>query len=257
MIINCRVCNAHKAGKIFSANILGGSVDYFECKACEYVQTEHPHWLDKAYSSAINNCDTGIMTRNQSNVGLVVATLSILGKMDGTVVDCAGGYGILVRLLRDRGVEALWADAYCQNLLAIGFEHTNQKAELVTAFEAFEHFVDPLVETEKLFSIAPNLLISTSLIPLPTPKPNEWWYYGLDHGQHIGFFRLKTLQHIADKFGKYFVSDGATCHLFTDEPVNQFGWKLKTRIGKRYPSIFDGKLHSKTWSDFEIMSGKL
>lgn len=123
MIASCRVCNAYKAEKIFSANILGGGVNYFECKACEYVQTEYPRWLDKAYSSAINNCDTGIMARNQSNVGLVVATLSILGKMNGTVVDCAGGYGILVRLLRDRGVEALWADAYCQNLLAVGFEY--------------------------------------------------------------------------------------------------------------------------------------
>lgn len=253
----CRLCSGNIGSPIFSGFVFNNNIKYFECQTCAYVQTEYPHWLDKAYSSAINNCDTGIMARNQSNVGLVVATLSTLGKVDGTVVDCAGGYGILVRLLRDRGVEALWADAYCQNLLAVGFEHTNQKADLVTAFEAFEHFVDPLVEAEKLFSIAPNLLISTSLIPSPTPSLNEWWYYGLDHGQHIGFFRLKTLRHIAHKFGKYFISDGATYHLFTDAPINQFGWKMKSRIGRHYPSIFDRKLQSKTWSDFEKISGKV
>lgn len=253
----CRSCSDNIGSPIFSELIFNNVVNYFECQMCGYVQTECPYWLDKAYSSAINNCDTGIMARNQSNVGLVLATLSTLGKMDSTVVDCAGGYGILVRLLRDRGIEALWTDPYCQNLLAVGFEHTNQKAALVTAFEAFEHFVDPLVEAEKLFSIAPNILISTSLIPSPTPKPNEWWYYGLDHGQHIGFFKLKTLQYISSKFGKYFVSDGASCHLFTDKPVNQFSWKWKVHVGRRFPSLFDRKLQSKTWSDFEKMSLKI
>ena len=120
MTVNCRVCNATNIEKIFSASILGRSVDYFECKVCDYVQTEAPTWLDEAYSSAINNCDTGIMVRNQANVGLVLATLAALSQINGRVVDCAGGYGILVRLLRDRGVEALWSDPYCKNLLAIG-----------------------------------------------------------------------------------------------------------------------------------------
>jgi hypothetical protein len=52
-------------------------------------------------------------------------------------VDCAGGYGILTRLLRDIGVDALWSDPFCQNLMALGFEHSNEPAELVTAFEEF------------------------------------------------------------------------------------------------------------------------
>ena len=200
---NCRVCGVENNQAIFSDHIFEEKIYYFECSACGYVQTEQPYWLERAYSSAINNCDTGIMVRNQSNVGLTLATLSVIKKANATVVDCAGGYGILVRLLRDRGVEALWSDPYCQNLLAVGFEYTNEKAELVTAFEAFEHFVDPLTEAEKLFAIAPNLLISTNLISTPAPQPGQWWYYGLDHGQHIGFFRLQTLKFIAKKFGKY------------------------------------------------------
>jgi hypothetical protein len=257
MTINCRVCNAPKVEKLFSAYLLDRSVDYFECKVCEYVQTEAPTWLDEAYASAIHNCDTGIMARNQANVGLVLATLTDIGQINGRVVDCAGGYGILVRLLRDRGIDAMWSDPYCKNLLAVGFEHANEKADLVTAFEAFEHFVDPLIEADKLFAIAPNLLISTSLIASPAPPPNEWWYYGVDHGQHIGFFRLQTLKFIAQKFGKQLVSDGMGCHLFTDKPISSWQWNLSVRIGRRLPIIFGRRLNSKILEDYEKMSKSL
>jgi hypothetical protein len=159
--------------------------------------------------------------------------------------------------LRDRGVEALWSDPYCQNLLAVGFEYTSEKADLVTAFEAFEHFVDPLLEAEKLFAIAPNVLISTSLIDTPTPLPHEWWYYGLDHGQHIGFFRVKTLEFMAKRYGKCLTTDGVGCHLFTDKPVNLTRWKWTMRLARRVPSLFGRNLQSKIWSDFEKMSGRV
>lgn len=241
---------------VFTGILFDNKINYFECAACGYVQTEHPYWLEKAYSSAINNCDTGIMSRNQSNVGLILATLDALNSFDSTVVDYAGGYGILVRLLRDRGIEALWSDPYCKNLLALGFEHTNEKACLITAFEAFEHFVDPVVEAEKLFSIAPNLLISTFLIPTPTPAPSQWWYYGLGHGQHIGFFRIETLKFIAQKFNKHFVSDGVSCHFFADTAISSLEWNIKIRLARRFPSLYSRKLKSKTWSDFEKMSGR-
>jgi len=229
----CRACSGSLGRPLFQAAIFEKNVNYYECSICGYVQTESPDWLDKAYSAAINSCDTGIMARNQANLNVVVATLSVLGRLNDAIVDCAGGYGILVRLLRDRGVNAHWSDPYCSNLLALGFEHTSEQAGLVTAFEAFEHFFEPMLEIEKLFSISPNLLISTCLIPTPTPKPNEWWYYGLDHGQHIGFFRLKTLQFIARKFNKYLVSDGVGCHLFTDKPVSHIKWNLAVRLSRR------------------------
>ena len=249
----CRICTSDVGKPIFTGLIFKNTINYFECTYCGYVQTEQPFWLDKAYLSAINNSDTGIMARNQSNVGLVLATLYVLNKMNATVVDCAGGYGILVRLLRDRGVEALWSDPYCQNLLAFGFEHTKEKAELVTAFEAFEHFIDPLAEAEKLFSIAPNLLISTEVIETPAPAQDMWWYYGSDHGQHIGFFRMKTLQLLAKKFNKHLVSNGQSYHLFTDKPLSNMQWNLNVRIARKFPSIYGRGLTSKVWPDFEKM----
>jgi len=252
--MNCRVCEGDETALFSSAEIFGRKVDYFECGSCGYVQTEDPSWLDQAYSSPINKCDTGIMARNQCNVSVVLGTLSAIGKKYGCVIDCAGGYGILVRLLRDQGIEALWSDPYCKNLLAIGFEHTSEKVDLVTAFEAFEHFNNPLSETEKLFLMAPNLLISTKIIPSPTPAPTKWWYYGLDHGQHIGFFRKKTLEYLAKKFGKHLVTDGDSYHLFTEVPISSFSWRLKIKLAQRFPLLFTCGHRSKVLDDFQKMS---
>jgi hypothetical protein len=195
------------------------------------------------------------MLRNQINVGKVLVTLAALGNRFARVIDYAGGYGILVRQLRDKGVDALWSDPYCTNLLAIGFEHTDEDASLVTAFEAFEHFVEPLREVEKLFSLAPNLLISTELVATPSPAPEEWWYYGLDHGQHIGFYRMQTLEWIAKKFNKHLLSDGRGYHVFTETKISAAYWHLACKLFSRMPSLFTRGLRSKVWSDFDKMNG--
>lgn len=256
MNLSCRVCGAVHSGPCFSAELLDQHVDYFDCEVCGYLQTQEPTWLDEAYASAINNCDTGIMFRNQINVGTVLATLTALGNRFGRVIDCAGGYGILVRLLRDKGVDALWSDPYCKNLMAIGSEYRGEEASLVTAFEAFEHFVEPICEVGKLFSVAPNLLISTEIIPTPSPAPERWWYYGLNHGQHIGFYRVQTLEWIAKRFGKNLITDGRGYHLFTEDKISATRWSLACKLAHRLPSLFTRGMHSKVWSDFEKMSGK-
>lgn len=227
----CRCCGS-EVKKIFSGSLIGHQVQYFECSNCEYVQTETPFWLDEAYQKAINNTDTGIIARNQKNARVTLFTMLMLGEMDGNLVDCAGGYGILVRLLRDNGINALWSDRYCQNLLANGFEYAGQKARIVTVFEAFEHFVNPAEELDSLLGIAPNILFSTEIIAQPIPDQSDWWYYGKNHGQHIGFFRTSTLQKLAKDRGKYLSSDGQSYHLISDKPLNENIWKLLIRANK-------------------------
>jgi hypothetical protein len=234
--------------------LLKKNVKYYECTHCQYVQTEEPYWLDKAYSNPINASDTGILRRNKYNAKIVISTLSILGKMRGKVVDCAGGYGILVRLLRDYGVDAFWSDPYCENLLAKGFEHHDETATLVTAFEAFEHFVYPMDELEKLFKISQNILLSTEIISTPPPLQKDWWYYGKEHGQHIGFFRVQTLEIMAARIGKKVVSDGKSYHLITNLNISKGHWKAILFLSKVFPSIFTWRLKSKTWDDHHKMA---
>ena len=249
----CRVCG-NNAKYLWSANLLDLTVRYFECEVCGYVQTEPPYWLDRAYAEAINDSDTGIMTRNLNNVQLVLATLVMLGGLRGRVVDYAGGFGILVRLLRDRGIDALWADRYCQNLVARGFEYDSGGAVLVTAFEAFEHFVHPGEEVDRLLTISPNVLFSTELIAGPAPTQGDWWYYGREHGQHIGFFRMKTLAFIAAKSGKYLISDGHSNHLMSDRPVNSMIWRTLLKTNRILPALLRTTSRSKTWQDHLAIS---
>jgi hypothetical protein len=214
-----------------------------------------PYWLDQAYNEVINLSDTGILVRNKINARIVLATMSMLGKLDGTLIDYAGGYGLLVRLLRDYGVNALWSDHYCQNLLAKGFEYKNEGADLVTAFEAFEHFVNPAEELDRLLCIAPNVLFSTELISDPTPTQDDWWYYGREHGQHISFFRVRTLANLARERGKFLVSNGTSHHLISDEPVNHTKWNLLIKINRIMPFLLRRKLVSRVWSDYNLMAG--
>jgi Methyltransferase domain len=252
--IACRLCG-EPARWLFQGRLLEHRVDYFECNACDYVQTETPFWLEQAYAQAINSSDTGILRRNERNARLVIRVLAMLGALKASVIDCAGGYGLLVRLLRDRGVDAWWHDPYCDNLVARGFEaRSGQRARLATAFEALEHFVDPVGEMRALLARADNVLVSTDLIASPAPQPAHWWYYGSEHGQHVGFFRRRTLQALADKLGRHVVSDGKSFHLFTTRPVAHWRWMLARRSTGLSPLIARLSLRSKVWSDHAAMS---
>jgi hypothetical protein len=239
-----------------SGVVLSHQIDYFECDTCGYVQTEWPFWLKEAYSRPINASDTGIVARNVANARIVLGSLWHLGSLTGRVVDFAGGCGLLVRLLRDYGVDALWSDRYCSNMLASGFEHTGEKAELITAFEAFEHFLDPERELGEMFKIAPNVLLSTQLIPEPTPQQDAWWYFGKEHGQHIGFFRLSTLEFLARKHGKTLLTNGTSYHLLTDSHANSALWRFITKFNHLAPPLIARKLFPRTQADMILMTNR-
>jgi len=248
----CRVCNS-PAVKLFSAELLGSTVQYFECTRCGYVQTESPFWIDRAYTEAINDSDTGIMLRNRVNTQLVLMTLLTLRLPRERVVDFAGGYGLLVRQLRDLGVNALWRDKFCANLFARGFEHKDEPAILLTAFEVFEHLVAPMEALEYMLTIAPNVLLSTEVMPTPTPSQGEWWYYGREHGQHVGFYRLRTLQHMAERFGCRLLTDGRTNHLITRGSLPALFWQLGLKLRLLAPILARFLLDSKTLQDRDLM----
>lgn len=251
----CRCCSNIIKSQLFSAKLLNKNISYFDCNVCGYVQTEDPFWLEDAYSSAINNSDTGIMSRNLSNVSLVLATLTLMNYRKFPIVDYAGGHGFLVRLLRDIGVNALWSDAYCENLVARGFEYDKKKQfKLVTVFETFEHFVKPCDEMIKLLDIAPNILLTTNIISNPAPMPSDWWYYGLEHGQHIGFYRLRTLKYLAKKFNLHLISDGTGRHLFSKKKYSYNLWRILIFLSNKFPKLLRMGMKSKTLEDHFFLS---
>ncbi len=247
----CRVCG-ESSGFVFELPVLGNPVGYYECKRCRYLQTQEPYWLERAYKHAINDVDTGIMWRNQTNVGRVVMTMLSYGMLNGRVIDHAGGYGILVRLLRDAGVDASWRDKYCENLLARGFEAAETPFDLLTAFEVLEHLVDPVGELENMLTVAPVLLVTTDLIPTQQTPSSSWWYLGSEHGQHIGFFRMSTLQSIALRLRCCVASDGRSVHIFSRTKVPRL-WGFLQRVKAIWPLLKLLKLQTKIGTDFELV----
>ena len=252
----CRVCGFRPkfvfVGKIFNEI----SIKYFSCKNCGYIQTEHPYWLSKAYESPINSSDTGILVRNLRNRGIVLATLLVLCGVNiknSSVLDSSGGYGILVRLLRDVGIDAWWSDPYAENIFTPSFcDSEDEIYDLVTSFEAFEHYVEPLISFHAIQCRAASLLISTELYPESNPSPDKWDYFGLDHGQHIGFYKKNTLQYMANKYQLNLYSYGNCYHLFTTKKINYPLWLLLMRISSALPCVMGRLTSGKIDSDTKV-----
>ncbi|MDP2237972.1 MAG: class I SAM-dependent methyltransferase [Bacteroidales bacterium] len=249
--LSCKICD-QEANYVFNSTILKKyEISYFQCTNCKYLFTEKPFWLEEAYKEPINISDTGLVERNIYLSKITSRVLFYLFDHEGTYLDYGGGYGLYVRLMRDIGFNFLWDDIFTTNLLSKGFEFSNESIELLTCFETFEHLENPIIEIEKMLKISSNILFTTELYPEPMPSPENWWYYALDHGQHISFYNLRTLNFIADKFDLNIYSNGTNLHLFTSKKLNKYIWQML--ISKRFLFILDKlmkrKLISKTWTD--------
>jgi len=252
--LDCRICS-FSAPEVFSSNLLNKyTVKYFQCSKCGYVQTENPHWLEEAYKTSINDSDTGMLMRSLWHRNIASTLIYSLFDKKGRFLDFGGGYGVFVRLMRDVGFDFYWQDKHTDNLFAKGFELTeitNKKIELITCFEAFEHFIAPTKELEKLLKTSRNILLSTEFIPEPLPHPDQWWYYGAEHGQHIGFYQKDTFEYLADKFNLYFYTNGQNIHLLTEKRLPPSAFKWMSKFSKFITPLLKTRIKSLTWEDSE------
>ena len=252
----CPVCG-EETTLLFHGQILRHHrAAYHQCTSCRFVHTDPPFWLEEAYKEPINREDVGLLQRNVRFSRQAAIILYALFGEKGVFVDYAGGYGIFTRLMRDVGFDFYWQDRYTTNLFAQGFEYEpsrHTEIALLTSFEAFEHFVDPVAEMDRMIAIAPNILFSTQLLPSPTPSLGAWWYYQPDHGQHVSFYSYETCVRLAARFGLHFVSFGEL-HLFSRHLVHHSLIRLLLRRSKygveRYIA---SRMKSRTQQDFELV----
>lgn len=239
------------------------TAEYEVCNACGYLRAHEPHWLEEAYSSAIAAADTGLVARNVS-LAIKVASLLywVMGERgQGRYVDAAGGYGMLTRLMRDLGFDFYWADKYCDNLLARGFEYSEHQigCRAVTAMEVMEHLTDPVAFVDEVLRSAnANTLIFTTELYSGEPPRQDWWYYAFPTGQHIGFFTQASIEKIGERLGLHFYSANGL-HVLTRQSISEQRLRWATHPWMSKVSLLWIRRHlgSKTMDDHLKMMGSL
>lgn len=252
--IVCNICGNnsyfYQSGKILNKY----NINYYYCPFCEHLQTEETYWLDKAYDNAINDLDIGLLYRNEIIYKIVSNIIFNFFNINGKFLDYASGYGVLVRKMRDVGFDFYWEDKYCQNIFAKFFEYKNcdDKIELITAIEFFEHSVNPIKDFEYLFSISNNILFTQEILPEPVPNIKDWWYFSLETGQHISFYTNKTLDYIAKKYNKQHIYY-KNIHLFTNNKISCKDFKNSCINAEKNINYIKNKLTSKLlYEDIQI-----
>jgi hypothetical protein len=259
LIMNCKICNS-KTEQAFNVKVLDKyDAFYLRCTNCGFLFVQNPFWLDEAYSNAITLSDTGIVQRNLQFSELLATIINFCFDKQGKFLDFAGGYGLFTRMMRDFGFDFYWTDKYCENLFAKGFEHLEnnyEKYEIITAFEVLEHLADPVNEIKNILSFGSNIIFSTQLLPSPLPKPDEWWYYYFEHGQHISFYTHKSLELLAKRHNLNFYSVKGL-HFITQKKLNGFFLKIiLSKPVKSFISAYRLKFKSKSSEDSLLLSKK-
>jgi len=203
----CIICE-NTLDFLMNDEILGKySIDYYLCNNCKCIQTETPYWILEAYDAPIAIIDTGVMRRSMEVCRNLFSIIKRYFNPKIKVLDYGGGYGVLTRMLRDKGVDAYWSDKYSPNLLARGFEYDGiSKVDIILAFEVVEHLENPFEEIKAIMSKADCFIFSVSVLKKIDFKSNkEWWYFSHETGQHIFFPSENTLRYIANALDvKYF-----------------------------------------------------
>jgi len=220
--MNCVICQApaeHFATATFLAK---HEAALSRCTGCGFIQAREPYWLQEAYGEAIKRSDVGLVRRNCRLSTVTGAVITAFFNGEGRFLDYGGGYGLLARMMRDKGYDFHRWDKHCENLFVRDFEADDADRDsfaLVTAFEVFEHLTAPLEDIGEMLRFSRNILFTTELVPDPPPSPDRWWYYGLEHGQHISFYTRKTLAMLAKRFSLHLCSNGRSLHLLTERPI--------------------------------------
>lgn len=194
--MNCKICQSS------DLEIIDIEEKYYFCNDCEAIFIERDEIVDqKEEKSRYQNHDN-----SHQNKGYVkmfktfikeVLTANIELKEGAEVLEFGCGPGpVLADLLTKRGLNVDLYDPY----FFPGKNYLEQKYDLITSTEVFEHFSKPRQEFKRLSSLLKKgayLAVMTSFHPGPE-EFKDWWYKW--DPTHIVFYNQKTFERLASEF---------------------------------------------------------
>lgn len=224
MTYRCRACGS-ELDRAVRLPVRRVPTDLYRCGRCGLYEFPAPDWLDAAYSDPIADIDVGISARCLYAARVTEALVRAEKLGDRRHLDYGGGYGLLTRQLRDRGIDMYHQDPLAENLFAQTFEgEVEDDYGAVTLIEVFEHLSDPLELMKTLSRRAQLIIVSTVLVPDPIDDITDWWYLIPDLGQHITFYTPAALAELAEQVGMQVVTNGLNLHVFSHRPL---GWTAR------------------------------
>ena len=209
----CRACSRPTAAHQ-SIEVRGKPADLHRCPTCGTFQFPDPTWLNEAYADPISELDVGLASRCMSIAGVTEAIVRAERLGGRPHLDYGGGYGLLTRLLRDRGIDMRHRDPFAKNLFAQGFDaDLDGSYGCITAVEIFEHLTNPRSVLDSLAAHGDLVLVSTILVPDGVDDLRDWWYVVPELGQHVTFYSARGLDELARACGYELTTDGVGLHV--------------------------------------------
>ena len=198
-------------------------VDYFLCETCgfcfapEFRQWTHADFQNRIYNADYLKVDPDCsQARPQANARLLQQAFRL--PADVSHLDYGGGEGLLSRLLAEAGWQSRSFDPF-QGDTNSGTAPSSCYG-LVTAFEVFEHVVDPhaLVGRLKGLLARPGLIVFSTLLSdgqIAPGKKLDWWYAAPRNG-HLSLFSRTSLMRLAQQHGLNIFSFSPDLHAMWD-----------------------------------------
>ena len=212
----CAVCSG-KTKFLFSYELRGEhQAALRECLTCRFTFIVNPHWLADSFSSELNDLDIGSVDRCLILADFIEVLIRAQKRSKLRFLDWGGGYGLLARVMRDRGFDFISSDVYTRALFVDSSEISEGETfEVVTMSEVALHLTDPVPHLRKILEFT-NTLVFTAVIG-PNVIPNDWWYLMPDTGQHVAIYHKETLEALANQLGVRITSDGRFFHVLHRE----------------------------------------
>jgi hypothetical protein len=220
----CLIC--HSETEHFSTFTIRDDIsgNYRVCKSCKFIFAENPNWLEGSFTDVLNSLDIGSLDRCTIVADFVEVLLKSLGVDKPKVLDWGGGYGLLTRLLRDRGVDCAHYDPFIEPLFAKNIDiSAGDQFDLVIMSEVMLHMTDPLDTLSELLKISKRVMFTAVIAPSDVTP--EWWYFMPDTGQHITIFSEPSISEIGVALEASVLSDKRFFHL-----VSKSHPKFTTRL---------------------------